>query len=121
MKAAANMAAANTEKEALAQELEKVSLDIKGLERERDRLKRKLLPLMGMGERIGLVEKSQRENLVVDDDLLDKLEEELGAEVVTRKVNTPFLRERMKEDAALDGRIPRKTGNPFLTVGEKRR
>jgi len=121
MKAAANMASSNTEKESLAQELEKVSMDIKGMERERDKLKRKLLPLMTMGERIGLVEKSQRETLGVDDDLLNKLEEDLGSEVVTRKVNTPFLREKMKEDPALDDRIPRNTGNPFLTVGEKRR
>jgi hypothetical protein len=75
---------------------------------------------MSLGERIGLVEKSQRENLAVSDELLDHLEAKLGPEVVTRKVNTPFLRERMKEDAALDREIPRKTGNPFLTVGEKR-
>lgn len=121
MKAAANMAAANDEKEALAKDLEKVALEIKGLERERDRLKRKLLPLMSLGERIGLVEKGQRETLVVDEDLLKDLEATFGPEVVRRDVNTPFLREKMKEDAALDARIPRKTGDPFLTVGEKRR
>jgi len=121
MRAAADMAAGNAEKETLAQELERVSLEIKGLERERDRLKRKLLPLMSLGERIGLVEKSQRENLAVDDNLLNELEKEFGPEVVTRKLNTPFLREKMKEDPALDQRIPRDTGNPFLTVGEKRR
>jgi len=120
MKAAADMAAGNDEKAALAKELEKVAMDIKGLEKERDRLKRKLLPLMSLGERIGLVEKGQRETLDVSDELLSALERDLGPEAVRREVNTPWLRERMREDAALDARIPRKAGDPFLTVGEKR-
>lgn len=120
MKAAADMAMGNVEKETLAKELEKVALEIKGLEKERDRLKRKLLPLMSLGERIGLVEKAQRETLDISEELLSMLEKDLGSEIVRREVNTPFLREKMKEDAALDQRIPRKAGDPFITVGEKR-
>jgi hypothetical protein len=120
MKVAKEMVQQNQDKESLAKELEMLAGEAKGISKEIDRIKRKLLPLMSLGERIGLVEKSQRESLDVSEEMLAALEVELGSEVVRKELNTSWLRERMAEDTTLDKRIPRKAGDPFLTVGEKK-
>jgi acetate kinase len=118
MKAAAQMAQANASKEELAAELEKVSEEIKAGEKRKDWLKAKLMPLMAVGERIGMVEKLSVSNLVVDDELLAALEKELGPSVVRREANIKVLREMMIENKALEARIPKGPAKTQLRVGE---
>lgn len=115
--AAADLAKANIEKDRLAKELTDIHLQIAQLEKRKEWLKGKLEPLMTEGERIGLVAKEVRQNLVVDDTLLATLEARFGAGIVKRSVNTPVLRKYMAEDAALDQGIPRKK-QVTLRVGE---
>jgi hypothetical protein len=116
--AAADMAKANAEKEQLADELLKVHLEIKQLEKRKGFLKDKLAPLMQEGERVGMVSKDVKQNLNVDAALLSELEERFGPSIVKRSVNTPVLRQHMKEDTTLDERIPRKK-SVVMRVGEE--
>jgi len=119
MKVAAQIAQVNAGKEELAAELEKVSDEIKGLEKRKDWLKAKIMPLLTVGERIGKVEKIEVKGLAVDDDLLKSLEERFGSDIVRREINTKFLRKMMEEDKALDESIPRAPGKTQIRVGEK--
>ncbi len=119
MKVAAQMAMANASKEELAEQLEKVSDEIKGLEKQKEWLKAKLDPMLSIGERVGKVEKIEVRGLAVDEDLLKSLEERFGPEVVRRELNTKFLRKKMEEDKALDESIPRAPGKTQIRVGEK--
>jgi len=115
--AAADLAKANADKERLAKELTEVHIQIGQLEKRKEWLKSKLEPLLTDGERIGLVAKEVRQNLIVDDTLLATLEARFGASIVKRSVNTPVLRKYMAEDQALDQAIPRKK-QVTLRVGE---
>jgi hypothetical protein len=117
MSTAGEVAKQNEDKAWLAKELEDISLEIKGLERKRDYMKSRLEPMMVVGERLGLVEKTRAEYLLVDATLLEVLEKQFGEEVVKREVNTKFLRERMAENPELDRRIPRQE-RVQLRVGE---
>lgn len=120
MSTASDVAKKNDDKTQLAKDLETISMEIKGLEVKRDYLKSRLEPMMVVGERIGLVEKTRAEYLMVDGALLDALEKQFGAEVVKREVNTKFLREKMSGDPELSGKIPRQE-RIQLRVGESYR
>jgi len=106
-----------SEKEDLARQLEEVHRDIKQLEKRKDWLKSKLEPLLDIGEKIGQVEKLEQNPLNVSPDLLKELEDQYGAKIVKRSVNTTYLRELMTDDVELDKKIPRKTRTQ-IRVGE---
>lgn len=107
------------EKERLARELHEVHMEIQRLEKKKAYLKDKLDPLLAEGERVAdCVEKTVTNRLNVGAEMLGELEKRFGAAIVKRSVNTPMLRERMKEDPELDQSIPRKR-SVSIRVGEK--
>ena len=122
MKAATDRAAENeaggNERDTLVRELEEISIQKKQFEKREKWLKSKLMDMLNVGERVGLVEKTVTRPLDVDDALLDELEKRYGAVVVKRSVNTKFLRALMDNDQELDREIPR-TERTSIRVGEK--
>jgi hypothetical protein len=119
MKAAKDMAEANNTKEGMCKELEDVSIQIKNLEKKKEYLKSKLMPIMTAKERIGLVEKIEIRELSIDADLTAKLKQRFGDEIVKpEEIIIKKLREKMEEDEALDKSIPRKDPTYQLRVGE---
>lgn len=119
MKAAKDMAEANNTKEGMCKELEDVSIQIKNLEKRKDYLKSKLMPLMTAKERIGLVEKIEVKGLAIDDDLKAKLKARFGDAIIDpESIKIKVLREKMEEDKALDDSIPRQDPTYQIRVGE---
>jgi hypothetical protein len=117
--AAAGMAKANEDKGTMCKELEDVSIQIKNLEKRKEYLKSKLMPIMTAKERIGLVEKIEIRELSIDADLTAKLKQRFGDEIVKpEEIIIKKLREKMEEDEALDKSIPRKDPTYQLRVGE---
>lgn len=119
MKAAAQMAQVNMDKDSLAADLEKISEEIKIAEKRKEWLKAKLDPLMTNGERIGKVEKVKRQDIIVDGELLVDLEKRFGPEIVRKECNVKLLREKFLEDPALEPTIPKGPEKWFLKVGEQ--
>ena len=108
-----------TEKEQMARDLYEVHMEIQRLEKKKAYFKDKLDPMMAEGERVAdCVEKQVTRRLMVGDKLLGELEERFGAGVVKRSVNTPRLRDLMKDDPKLDELIPRKR-SVSIRVGDK--
>lgn len=119
MKAAKDMAEANNTKEGWCKELEDVSIQIKNLEKRKDYLKSKLMPIMTAKERIGLVEKIEVKGLAIDDDLKASLKARFGDAIIEpESIKIKVLREKMEEDKALDDSIPRQDPTYQIRVGE---
>jgi hypothetical protein len=117
MTVAGQMAGANTDKEALAKELTETVATRKSAEKKEEALKYKLLPLMEIGERIGIVKKTRATSLDISDELFAALEKEFGKGIVRHEPNIKAIRELMETNEALKKRIPEKDGDPYIKVG----
>ncbi len=98
----------------LAKDYENTHLQIKQLEKEKEKIKSKLDPILAVGERIGLVHKISQNVLDIPNNspIIDELARVLGPQVVRKEIDAKALDEALKtnpnalKDAALT--IPRK-------------
>lgn len=107
---AGNMAAENEKKEGLAKEYADVVLQIRQLEKQKDALKFKLDPMMKVGDRVGLVSKTEAEGVDIppDSPILDEWVVKLGPTIVRRELNTKVFHALMESQPDLVSLVPKK-------------
>lgn len=117
MTVAGQMANANESKEELVKQLVETVTERKRAEKKEESLKYRLMGLMTLGEKIGVVKKTRATSLDISEELFAALEKEFGKEIVRHEPNIKRIRELMETNEALKKRIPEKDGDPYIKVG----